>query len=674
MSEDSLPLPEPAPPSRDAVPTLSDVVRTFLVVALGSGSFFLSIAQCLFGSDPSQFFSANQSDLKPRLVALGVSGLSSALVAAFVLWRAERSENPATSRPKARLLFAPLVVSSFVPVLFFQDAWRDREIAFLTYLLAVALAFERLLRPALETAQPWLSRQKWLARVRQLASSRYAPVLPFVLVGALALAYILRIGHLTVISHIKLATSSSDLAEYDNLFFNALNGHPFRAPGIAGDLENWSNLRNHAEFGLYVLLPFYALAPGAKTLLWIQSAVVGLTAIPIFLLGKLRLGPTAGLCFAVAFLLAPVVQQPNFYDFHFTPLAMFFVAWMLYFAGALAAQPTSRFWRAALYVSMALALTCREDISIGVAVFGLFLLLKGTLVREGIILGVVAGVYFVTLKFGIMPLFGRWWFDTMYDDLKAPGAKGFGSVVLTLVSNPSYVIRTLLTEPKLLYVLHMTVPVLALWLRRPLLWLAFLPGLVQSLLVTNRPPHFQSSFQYTYLWLPYVFAASILAVRRGLPGASTLVALLLAGASLSHQMGVFPQGDSIVGGFSRKTFDVTEAERKRYDDLMALIDMIPPDASVAVTESEGPHVSTRLTMFSLKFTLGTDPEYLLVSRPRHRGEVQHVRTALESGQYGVIARRGPFFLVKRGADPSKNDALWRRLGQRPPSREKPRQK
>src|SRR5690606_38195243 len=109
------------------------------------------------------------------------------------------------------------------------------------------------------------------------------------------LAYIWRIGQLTVISHIKLATSSSDLAEYDNLFFNALHGRPFRAPAIAGHLENWSALQGHAEFGLYLLLPFYAIAPGAKALLWIQTVLVGLTAIPIFLLGRLRLGAFGGL-------------------------------------------------------------------------------------------------------------------------------------------------------------------------------------------------------------------------------------------------------------------------------------------------------------------------------------------------------------------------------------------
>jgi hypothetical protein len=298
----------------------------------------------------------------------------------------------------------------------------------------------------------------------------------------------------------------------------------------------------------------------------------------------------------------------------------------------------------------------------GTAILGAYLVLTRCLVRDGLIIGAVSTVYFVFMKFTFMPLFGTWWFDNMYDDLKADGAKGFSSIVLTLISNPSFVLRTMLTEPKFLYVLHMTVPVLALWLRRPLLWLAFLPGLVATLLVTNRPPMFQASFQYTYLWIPYVIGASIVATRRGLVGGGTLGALVLVGLALSSQMGVFPTGEKVLGGFALKTFEMNEQEKKRYEDLKKIIAQIPPHASVGATEAEGPHVSNRLVMYSLKYTLGPFPEYLLVSHPRHRGERDHVRRALESGKYGVIAREGQFTLAKRGADPNKNGPLWRKVG------------
>ena len=116
---------------------------------------------------------------------------------------------------------------------------------------------------------------------------RWLPAL--VVLGAVAL-YFVRISDLTLLVHERMKTMTSDLAEFDNLFFNAYQGRPFRAPCIAGDLEDWSALKIHAELVLYLLLPLYAIKPGAQTLLVIQTGVVALTAIPVYLLAARRLG------------------------------------------------------------------------------------------------------------------------------------------------------------------------------------------------------------------------------------------------------------------------------------------------------------------------------------------------------------------------------------------------
>lgn len=647
-------------------------LKPCLVIAFSVASFLLAAFLLLIADAPEQFFLTNRVPVGERILALSVAwigGLVAGGASGFWL-RSEAGEGGRLHRLAS--LLAPLSVSSFVPVVFLREAWEGREIAFLLFVLALGLATERLTRASLLVISGSRVLATHRGRLEGWGQLAWVKHIPLAFVVCLIAFYFVRVGTLTNISHMKLMTMSSDLAEYDNLFFNALNGHPFRSPAIAGHLEDFSTLQGHAEFGLYLLLPFYAISPGAHALLWIQTGVVGLTALPIFLLGKERVGAIGGLAFSLAFFFMPAVQQPNFYDFHFTPLAMFFVAWLLYFVALLHRRPESRKVRGLVYSSLALCLLCREDISMGTAILGAYLVLTRSLVRDGLIIGAASTVYFVFMKFTFMPLFGTWWFDNMYEDLKAEGAKGFGAIVLTLVSNPAFVLRTMFTEPKFLYVLHMTVPVLALWLRRPLLWLAFLPGLVATLLVTNRPPMFQASFQYTYLWIPYVVGASIVATRRGLAGGGTFVALVLVGLSLTNQMGVFPKGDRILGGFVVKTFEMNERDAKRYADLREMIAKIPRDATVGVTEAEGPHVSNRLVMYSLKYTLGPFPEYLLVSHPRHRGERDHVRKALDSGKYGVIAQEGDFTLAKRGADPKKNGPLWRKVGGRPSKARLPR--
>ena len=45
-------------------------------------------------------------------------------------------------------------------------------------------------------------------------------------------------------NHLRIATTSSDLAQFDDLFFNALHGHPFRSPAIEGNLATGARSRS----------------------------------------------------------------------------------------------------------------------------------------------------------------------------------------------------------------------------------------------------------------------------------------------------------------------------------------------------------------------------------------------------------------------------------------------
>jgi uncharacterized membrane protein len=654
-------------------PDLGRFLRAALVLGLSAASVTLAIAQHLGASALGDLIAQNDLALVVRQRALVATLLVGALAGAGafgVAWR--RRPDGLEALERASRLSSPGIVAALVPGLFAREPWQGRELPLLVTVAAVSLLLERLLRRAF-VAIPDSWRVAISAALRRVPGALRTG-LPLVAVLGAAAYYLATVGRYTLVSHERMVTMSSDLAEFDNLFFNALSGHPFRAPAIEGELENWSALKVHAEFGLYLLLPFYALKPGPEALLLIQTALVAMTSIPVYLLAARRLGRGPGVVFAAAFLLLPVVQRPNFYDFHFTPLGMFLVAWVLVALDGFLSAPSGdrhqRAWRIGLGAAFTVALLAREDISIGLAVLGVFVALSGAHLRLGLGLALAATAYFGVIKFGVMPRFGTMWFDIIYDDLKAPGARGFGAVILTLLTNPLFVLRSLLTEAKLLYALHLTVPLLGLWLRRPGLLVAAAPGFVSTLLVTNRPPMYQSSFQYTYLWVPYIVGASILAVqwlgRDGSPPArarrdAAIAALAFAAVASSFHHGALLGAESILGGFAEKRFVVSDEERQRLSELRELIAAIPGDASVAATEAEGPHVSTRLVLYSLKFTLGEAPDYLVIGPARFPSEKHHLLQALDSGEYGVIDRSGPFWLVQRGADPSMNDDLRREL-------------
>lgn len=647
-------------PGASDPPTITLYARLFTVVALGVASLFLAASQLLPEAAALSFLTQNQRPRTDRLIALGLCWGVALLVAAGACYWSRLGRTPKQRQRAVLQVSAPLVIAAFLPILFVREAWEGRELAYLAYLLCVGLCLERLVHPALVVLRRRTRDWDLVRDLKASFSGRSAFRLALFFAASLAIYYVLRIGHLTNISHFKFQTSSSDLAEYDNLFFNALSGHPFRAPAVATRMEDWSNLANHAEPVMYLLLPFYAIAPGAGALLWIQAGLVGLTAIPIYLLASARLGSWVGFAFSSAFLMMPVTQQPNFYDFHFTSAALFFISWLLYFVYRLRHEPQKKSLRVGVYASLLFALLCREDIGIGTAVIGVFLVYRGVLVQEGIRITVLSGAYFIGVKFWLMPQFGTWWFDDMYGQIKSEGVDGFGSIVVTLLSNQAFVLRAIMNEPKALYLLHMTAPVLALWLRRPLLVLAVIPAMISSLLVTDRPPLFQSSFQYTYLWLGYTIAASILAVNKKRKGA-TAIALLVLALSLDVQKGLLLGGERIMGGFSMKDLVVRPQDRRRMEQFKTITKLLPRAATVSVTEREGPHISNRVTLFSLKFALGHDPEYLLVADPGIRGEQAHLKEALEAERYGVIATEGPFTLLKRGASTERNGPLLRRV-------------
>jgi uncharacterized membrane protein len=625
-----------------------------------------------------RFVAANQLDLPLRSVLTVAVVAVPTLVGAGLLAVAWRRSDlwPKLSVWSERL--CPALLLCLIPGLFSRRLWKDHDLALLFAIAFVSLVAERLLRIAFVAwadvaSRLWAKVKGWLPQV----IARGPTVLTWCARATLAAGvsyYAIRVSELTILNHVRMATLSSDLAEFDNLFYNALHGHPFRSPAIEGDLADFSALKVHAEFVLYLLLPLYALSPGPEALLIVQSAFVAATAVPLYLLAARRLGEPTAAVFALSYLLLPAVERPNFYDFHFVPVGMFFVAWTLYFVDrhVLAKdRPGRRDVTAAIGIGLALplALLSREDIAFGMAILGLVVLVGGKAPKLGAAIFAASTLWFVVVKFVVMPRFGTMWFSDIYETLKAPGRRGYFAIVQTLLTNPAFVMKHLLSEEKLLFMMHLLVPLAFLWVRRWWLLVAALPGLPFTVLVTDRPPLFQTSFQYVYHWIPYVFAAAVLGLESIGPRGSARrlaasVALLLASLGASYHFGAFLGTKSIVGGFSEKRFTITSGERARFDRLQEVVRTIPTEASVAATEAEGPHVSTRLLMFSLKFSYGRNPDYVLLGPHPNDGEVRHLADLLKVSAYSIARTSGEFMLLERGQSGKSLDQLAPALSRR----------
>jgi uncharacterized membrane protein len=392
-------------------------------------------------------------------------------------------------------------------------------------------------------------------------------------------------------------------------------------------------------------------------LLVIQSLFIGFGAVPLFLFARRHVSEWMAALVCLAYLCYYPMHGASFSEFQAVPLTAFFV-----FLAAWAAD--AKRYRV-LALAVVVALSMREDVSVGIAVFGAFLLLSGYRPLPGLVIASSAVAYFLFLRFYIMEEAGSWWFPNMYRDLWADGEKGFRSVIRTALTNPLFTLTKVIVEKKILYVLHLLVPIAFLPARRWWLWTAFLPGAMLTLLVTNYDPPISFSFHYVMHWAPYLFLAIVLYLaavgkeKSPVRARAALASLIASSLVLTYNYGAFPRREgSFKGGFNKIEFTYSDVERARYARLMELVKDLPRDIPIAATEKIGPHLSSRVTIYAMRNGPQTAQYIVASSRELKLSKTKpHLKDALESGRYGVIRRSGDFAIMQRGASTKDNEQL-----------------
>lgn len=606
----------------------------------------------------TQNFLADAEASKTRGTTLA---LLPALLAAWLLfWKRERAL--AVLEPAVKIA-APLLLAFALPGLFAWQLAQQRPVAYLILLAGWGLALERLLRISFRElsslAQGSLPSPSWLLARPSVA--RAANLLGAGVVVLAAAAYASYTGYYTIRHHHLIATTAFDLGIYDNMIFNAMKGHFFQAPVLYGP-GKFNSLSGHAEYVVPLFSVFYAIKPGAETLLVIQAIAFGGAAIPLYMFARTMLGRLTSTLLALSYLLFAPLHGPQFYDFHWLPMCIPMYFFLFY------AIATRKNWLTYLMVFLLFAL--REDLAIGVACLGAFLFLSGTRVRFGASLALVSTVWFAINKFVIMPWAGSWWFENLYSELFADGKASYANVIKTLVSNPFFALSTLVRGAKLTYLLHMLAPLVFLPVRRFGFFLLFFPGAFLTLMTTGYAPTISIAFQYTSNWIPFLFGTSALTLHlmgRGEQGqlrvAAAIGAVCVTMLSHSYDFGALLQHESFVGGFGRVEFAMSDTARKRYEDLRRVVSHIPPDASVAATEYMSPHVSTRLQSYVFRYDVGP-VDYIFISDNEMTGDLRRILSEkFRKYGYGLAAKgEREFFLFKRGLVSSETAAACQHLG------------
>ena len=335
----------------------------------------------------------------------------------------------------------------------------------------------------------------------------------------------------------------------------------------------------------------------------LQCLLLGLGAIPLYRFAARRLSPPLAVLVALSYLVYPPMHGAQFFDFHFQPVAAAFV---LAAMDAFDAKRMRTFWLFCI-----IALGCREDVSIGLAVLGILLVFSGHRAKEGAIVAAVSGLYFVAIRFILMPAIGAWALADLYKDLVPPGDAGFVGIVKTLATNPLFTLRTLLPE-KLRYTLQILAPLAFLPLRRR--WLAVWliqarsspcsrPAMVRrstSAFTTGASASPTSS-------LPWRWRS-----RSSAPGEEGWLAA--TGGRRHAAPGVVHRHRNWAPSpATRLSFELrsvisfappTAQERRRLKALDEAMRLVPKKAILAASDRELPHVSNRIESWNL--AVGTE--------------------------------------------------------------------
>ena len=650
-------------PNSDFRSRLSTSVRALgLLAAAGlSLGFALGLAALPLGA--RSYFGENHIPLevRHRLLAFMLGGAGAALGVGLVYLLTNLSERGVA----ARLLhftrrLAPICVVGFLPLLFRVEVWRDHDLPFLVMVLMFGWCAWMAVTVSMRTGPLSWEGRLWrpLARLREIAliaSPKLVRALPFVLVLAGAIAYACYFGYYTYCYYYSLR-SGYDLGIYDSLLWNMLHGGSFfKTPPWEG--PGRSHFGNHAEFFAYVLLPFYAIKQNGGTLMLIQSAFLGSAAIPLYKLARRHIDRWPACILALTYLLYPALHGENLFEFHFLPFGPFLLWWAWYFLEARRDR-----W-AALFVL--LTLSCREDVSAWVAVLGAYFLVTGRRPRAGLLLAIVGAVWCFTLKFVAMPYVGGGEsFTNIYKDLLPPGAKSFGSVVMTVLGNPGFTMWTMADMSKLIYLLQILIPLAFLPFRRPIWLVLCIPGFFFTILSTQYGPLISISFQYSAHWIAFFFPGVALGIEwmgkrdlmAGVPGLASvrrravLIAMVCMTLPISYQYGAVFQQTNSWGGPIKYTFGIDSDGRRRHEAAERLVKHLPPRAKVAASGFTTPFISNRPDAFNLPHGIG-EADYLFFPSEASDfiGEERPTVTRLlGSGEFGVVAVEPPFALAKRG--------------------------
>ncbi len=403
------------------------------------------------------------------------------------------------------------------------------------------------------------------------------------LVGATVIAVI------TCLRYKTFSSPNFDFGLFVNMFHNMKETG---LPNVTSERDQFlSHFAVHISPIYYVLLPFYFIFPSPLTLQIGQAVVLASGVIPVLLLARHKgLSGKMQMAVTMIYALYPAISAGCFYDIHENCFLAPLLLWMFYFFEKESYIP--------MYVFAFATLMVKEDAAMYIIMFALFAILSKKKYTHGAILVGGALAYF-GLSLYLLETFGDGVMVNRFNNLIFDKEDGLLGAVKTALVNPGYLLTQLLTTSqngweKLVYILQMFLPLglLPFVTRKPSRWLLMAPMLMN--LLTYYQYQYNIGFQYNFGVSAFLVYAMILNIPDLKPiTRRNLVAFGAAACCCFYIVTVLPKWDSYIARW--------ESGKDTYEQMDAILDTLPDDASLNVSSMLLAHVADRDVVYQIDY-------------------------------------------------------------------------
>lgn len=441
---------------------------------------------------------------------------------------------------------------------------------------------------------------------------------------------------ISISKHLHFGSTGFDLVIFDQA---VRQYSEFVAP--ASSFRGYENLLgDHFHPILVFLAPLYWLFNSPINLLVAQAVLIISACLPIYLYTKNRLGILPAIFLNIVFILNPALLRAIYFDFHEIAFAIPLIAWGIYFM-----DRKRWMW---FYASIALLLLVKEDLSILVAFFGIYLLFskqykRGLLIfTTGIVWFLLATKLFIPYFAGENGSFNYWSYDRLGSDLP--------SSIISIVSHPFYALSLLFIPIVKTITLIKTFGIfLGTTFFSPLILLAI--PLILERFLSSSENYWQFNYHYGATLAPIlVMAAADSLYRVGLlkrfkkVNMSFFVKIVCANlATIAIVLFIISPMNFI---FQPNNYLLTNDEMSGY----AIIDQLPGNTSICTTNHIAPHIGKYdLTLIGFNASIPSwKCDYILTSNQLDQSRLLNaVLVNARASGYSPVANDGSWVLYKK---------------------------